>query len=116
MDEIQRKQWTQSEKENERQRNLRMAQDLLDEEIRKRMLETVPEIRRNAELIAEGLREEVARLRHNQGLEPIEFDLYLTEKEAFGEARIGRRKFSVHGFQSWDYEGKRVLHIRFFPE
>jgi hypothetical protein len=66
---------------------------------------------------------EVERLRFNEGLEPVEVDLYPVPKtlsgfqpDFIGKTKIGRRTFRAIGKLSVDKEGKNVLRVQIWPE
>jgi len=64
--------------------------------------------------------EEVDRLRWNDGLEPLEVDLYCTGKNQhpafFGKCRIGKRSFRAIAHWTIDSEGKKILRVHIRPE
>jgi len=61
---------------------------------------------------------EVDRLRFNDGLEPIDIDLYRAPKkykadpDYLGESRIGSNLFQAMAFYCRDAQGKEVLRIQ----
>jgi len=58
------------------------------------------------------LTEEVERLRFNQGLEPIDVDLYPTAKSFIGQTRIGHQCFRAKAFWCSDSHGTHVLRLQ----
>lgn len=67
--------------------------------------------------------EEVERLRFNDGLEPIDVDLYAAQSKKhrsdpdyLGLTRIGRRKFHAVAFHYFDAEGKKILRVQIRPD
>ena len=61
---------------------------------------------------------EVDRLRFNDGLEPIDIDLYRAPKkhrsdpDYLGLCRIGSLRFSAVAFSALDAQGKKVLRVQ----
>jgi len=105
------------------EQRLERAQRIAQEELRKRL---TPE--QNAtveahwqaeyEFFHKLLSEEVDRLRWNDGLEPVEVDLYPVKVEDksdplfVGSMRIGSNHFAALGTWCRDGEGSRVLKVR----
>jgi hypothetical protein len=65
---------------------------------------------------------EVERLRFNDGLEPLDVDLYPIRKPGkntphfCGETLVGRRKFRALAFKLRDKDGNSVLRVQITPE
>jgi len=67
--------------------------------------------------------DEVERLRFNDGLEPIDFDLYPVARTAFNRKtdyvarlRIARRHFNAIAFHSTDKDGNKILRVQLRAE
>jgi hypothetical protein len=62
--------------------------------------------------------DEVERLRWNDGLEPIDVDLYevkktrLSDPDLIGTCRLGHQNFVAIAFKTFDSKGKKILRLQ----
>ena len=57
------------------------------------------------------IEDEVARLRWNQGFEPLEAELYKSGRRWIGRTRICYRDFRVTATDSFDSRGRAILKV-----
>jgi hypothetical protein len=97
---------------------LERAQQIAEDDLRRRMIEQVPEIRSQVERMEEVLRE-IIELERSK-MPPETGRGYLVLKEAprgkySGQGGIGTKKYKARGTLTQDPQGKEILKITLLP-